>query len=488
MFDYFKNIAEKNSCQSIGVCSVHPSVTSLYEILLAQLRDISYYLVKLKEFGFLNNNIMDVVIETLSTFLINTSFNQSKYLSLIKKLQNIKEETKEKYTNYCSVHKFPYEVINCNLKIDDKTTISELINYSQNTLMNKQKNCDRKKQRLFELITLQAKLCAINIVKIKKLDKNFNDFDYDVIRFFALTNGYSIRDEKIIRRIKEFSNISAVLKEKLDSIYKEKYGNKESASILTNPQKGHSILVSGDDLDELEHVLKALEEYDPKTPINVYTNGALILAHFYPYFKNNKFLKGHLGKDNTEYEFSIFPGSILITKNFIQKIDTLYRGEIFSNKLISFEKVFDIENDNYEPLISSCLNIDGFNKNQEKKYLKITYDIKEIEKTLENIENEEVILIAGKPDDNYIGEYKNKKIITFNYPLEEDILIKSIKYLKEKNIKTTIFFSQCNLSSIDAILSLLNEEINIYLAQCSSLLINPHVIEALKEDFMVNII
>ena len=65
MFDYFKNIAEKNSCQSIGVCSVHPSVNSLYEILLAQLRDISYYLVKLKEFGFLNANIMNVVIYSL---------------------------------------------------------------------------------------------------------------------------------------------------------------------------------------------------------------------------------------------------------------------------------------------------------------------------------------------------------------------------------------------------------------------------------------
>ncbi len=488
MFDYFKNIAEKNSCQSIGVCSVHPSVNSLYEILLMQLRDISYYLVKLKEFGFLNNNIMNVVIETLSTFLINTNFNQSKYLNLIIKLHNIKEETKDKYINYCSVHKFPCEVINTDFKINEKTTISELINYSQNTIMNKQKDCDRKKQRLFELITLQAKLCAITISKIKKLDINFNEYDYEVIRFFALTNGYSIRDEKIIRRIKEFSNISAQSKEKLNLIYKEKYGNKETASILTSAQKGHSILVSGDDLDELEKVLKTLEEYDPKTPINVYTNGALILAHFYPYFKNNKFLKGHLGKDNTEYEFSVFPGSILITKNFVQKIDTLYRGEIFSNKLISFEKVFDIENNDYKPLINSCLNTEGYTKNQEKKYLKITYDIQEIQKALENIENEEVVLIAGKPDDNYIGEYKNKKIITFNWPLEEDIMIKSIKHLKNKNIKTSIFFSQCNLSSIDTILSLLNEEINIYLAQCSSFLINPHVIEALKEDFKVNII
>ena len=139
-------------------------------------------------------------------------------------------------------------------------------------------------------------------------------------------------------------------------------------------------------------------------------------------------------------------------------------------------------------MINSCLNIEGYVKNQEKKYLKVNYDYEEIEKTIQNLEDEEVILIAGKLDDNYIGEYKEKKIITFNCPLEEDILIKSIKSLKEKNIKITIFFSQCNLPILDIILSILNEKIDIYLAQCSSFLINPHVIEALKEDFNVTII
>ena len=127
-------------------------------------------------------------------------------------------------------------------------------------------------------------------------------------------------------------------------------------------------------------------------------------------------------------------------------------------------------------------------KIKKKKYLKVNYDYEEIEKTIQNLEDEEVILIAGKLDDNYIGEYEEKKIITFNCPLEEDILIKSIKSLKEKNIKITIFFSQCNLPILDIILSILNEKIDIYLAQCSSFLINPHVIEALKEDFNVTII
>jgi len=86
MFDYFKNIIEKNSCQQNGVCSVHPSINSLYEILLSEVREISFYLVKLKEFGLTNQDAMSICLETLSVFMINTSFNQEKYLALLIKL------------------------------------------------------------------------------------------------------------------------------------------------------------------------------------------------------------------------------------------------------------------------------------------------------------------------------------------------------------------------------------------------------------------
>ena len=92
MFDFFKNIIEKNSCQQSGVCSVHPSVNSLYEILLSEVREISFYLVKLKEFNLTNHNAMNICLETLSIFMINTSFNQDKYIYLLKKLYKIKKE------------------------------------------------------------------------------------------------------------------------------------------------------------------------------------------------------------------------------------------------------------------------------------------------------------------------------------------------------------------------------------------------------------
>ena len=492
MFEFFKNIADKNACQLSGVCSIHPSVNSLYELLLSEARVCAFYLVKLKEFKIFDKKVMNLLIDVLSIFLINTSFNQKKYLELFKKLNSYKNKIKENYVEYCTKNQLPCEVINANFELNEKTTINDLIEFSQNNIVNRQKNCDKKKFRLFELITIFSRLCAIDIVKIKKFEPEFCDFDYEIIRFFALTNGYSIRDEKIIRRILEFSDISLKIHEKLFEVYKNKFGKKESASVNMNVLKGHCILASGDDLDELDKLLKTLDEMKRqdliKENINVYTNGALFLAHFYPYFKNNEFLKGHYGTDNAEYDFSVFPGSILITQNFIQKIDSLYRGERFSSKLISFNKVFDIENNDYSPLINSALKLDGFLKNENKKPIEINYDFEDVNKIVDEFQDNEIVIVTGKIEGKTLSTYDNKKIINLNCPCEADILLNALKKLKAKNIKITLFFAQCNLVSLLMVLSLLNQGINIALANCSQALINPHVIEALKDDFNIEII
>ena len=252
---------------------------------------------------------------------------------------------------------------------------------------------------------------------------------------------------------------------------------------------GHCILASGDDLDELEKLLKTIDEMDIKEKINVYTHGPLFLAHFYPYFKKNKHLIGHFGADNAEYDFSVFNGAILITQNFIQKIDNLYRGEIFSNKLISFSKFADIKNNDYKPLIETALRLNGCKKSKETTSIKIDYDREKIKKFIEEADVKEIIVISGLLDNEQeIDEYEGKKIVKISCPLEGDILIESINKLKEKGIKITVFLAQCNLTNLGVLLMLLNQDIELNIASCPHSLINPHVLESLKEDFNVKII
>ena len=82
----------------------------------------------------------------------------------------------------------------------------------------------------------------------------------------------------------------------------------------------------------------------------------------------------------------------------------------------------------------------------------------------------------------------HKKIVKISCPLEGDILLESISKLKEKNIKITVFLAQCNLINLGVLLTLLNQGISLNIASCPHSLINPHVVESLKEDFKVNIV
>lgn len=490
MYKYFKSLSEVSYCSQSGVCSIHPITSALYDILLYEIRGAVFYLVKMKEFNVLDKFACEKCLEALSLFLINTSLNEKKYLKIVQNINKIKNDLKEQYVQYCNNNDLPCEVLSANIKINEKTTINQLIEYAQANLVNKSKAVDKSKQSLFELITLFSKLSASIAQKIKRIE-DYSEFDYEILRFFALTNAYSIRIEKIKRRIQEFCPIALKLKQKLFQTNNERYGKKENALISTSEYKGHSILISGDDLIELEKLLATLNKMQLKDEINVYTNGSLILAHFHPYFKNNKFLKGHWGVNDAYYDFSKFSGSILITRNFLQKIDNLYKGEIYSNKIISFSKMTDIENDNYEPLINSALLNEGFLKENKKQTLNISYDKEKIDnELLDIIDNySEAILIAGSLNSKKISDkYKDKKIVYFSTPLESDLLLNAVEKLNENNIKITVFFPHCDIESIYNVFLFLNKDIKIYISPCSNIIINPHIINALKVNFNVEVI
>ena len=487
MQNYFKEIADRSSCALSGVCSTHPSISALHDNLMLQLREISFYIVKLKELGYTNKPTMAQSIEALSLFLVNTSFNQTKYLNLIAKLYSIKMSVKQKYKNCCDEQELPCEIIKSSFEITPQTTIAQLIEYAENNAINKQKAIDKTKQKLYELVSLFSKLASVSVVKIKKYVADFDEYDFEILRFFALTNAYSIRNEKIKRRIIEFSKIALSLREKLIEVLALRYGEKQSAMISESEVKGHALLISGDDLNELEDILKEIEKNN--LDINIYTNGPMILAHFYPYFKQNEHLKGHLEDNNIQYLFSTFPGAVLITKHFLQKIDNLYKGTIYSNKTISFSKVIDIENNDYKSLLDKTLEMQGFLADKEGKVLNINYDIKKIDDIIQNFEDDKIVIVAGvMQDDELLSQYKDIKILNLNCPLETDLLFKTVKALRAKNVEITCFFPQCGLESLYSALIMLAQDIKIYVSNYSNILINPHVIEALAENFNVKVI
>jgi hydroxylamine reductase (hybrid-cluster protein) len=68
MYEYFKSLAEISCCSQSGVCSIHPVTSALYDILLYEIRGAVFYLVKMKEFGVLDDCACAKCLEALSLF------------------------------------------------------------------------------------------------------------------------------------------------------------------------------------------------------------------------------------------------------------------------------------------------------------------------------------------------------------------------------------------------------------------------------------
>ena len=486
MYEFLKNLSDKSNCQSMGICSIDPTVSAIEELLLSQIRETSFYILKLHDLGQTNREIEENLIKGLSIIMINTSFDKDDFMSFLEQLCKDKNAAKEKYISICKENHQPCELIDSHFDFCKNSQLNTIIKAGEVKLQNKYRGVNNEKQRLFELITLFAKTSAIVLQLLKKVKQDTSDFDFEIIRFFALTNTLSTRCEKLKRRILEFSKVGFEIQEQTNKFYEKRYGKRESAKILLTPKQGKAILVSGPDLFELEKVLETIGDRE----ISVYTNSLMFIAHTYPKFKNNKKLVGHLGTQNPQIDFSDFPGAILLTQNFSQKIDNLLRGTMYSNKIIAPNRVFKIKNNDYEPLIQAALNLDGFQKSENKKYFEIPHDFKNIENTLYKVKNTEVVIIVGENSNTEnIHDFNGKKIINLDCPIETDLLIFTLKKCKEFNIKTDLFFTSCSISGINTLLSVLFMELSsIYLVNCSTSIVNPHILEALENDFGVKII
>ena len=486
MYEFLKNLSDKSNCQSMGICSIDPTVSAIEELILSQIRQTCFYLLKLHDLGQTNREIEENVIKGLSIVMINTSFDKDDFINFYSKLCQDKNTAKERYINICKQNHQPCELINTDTNFNSNCSLNAMIKFGEIKLQNKYRGVNNEKQRLLELITIFAKTSSIVLQLLKKVKPDTSNFDFEVIRFFSLTNTLSTRCEKLKRRILEFSKIGFEIQEQTNEFYEKRYGKRESAKILTEPEQGKAILVSGPDMYELEKLLETIGNRQ----INVYTNSLMFIAHTYPKFKKYKNLKGHLGSQNPQIDFSNFPGAILLTQNFSQKIDNLLRGTMYSNKIIAPNRVFKIKNNDYEPLVQSALSLEGFKESTNKKYFQISHNFKKIENTLNELKNLDVVIIIGEHSKTQdIQDFNGKKVINLDCPIETDLLIFTLKKCKEFNIKTDLFFTSCSISGINTLLSILFMQLeNIFLVDCSSSIINPHILESLEKDFNVKVL
>ncbi len=489
--NFFNEFSDKSSCQNSGMCSIDPSSYALEELLLNEIKQIAFYVVKLEEFGALNNtpnikNIINSAIKAMTVIIVNTAIRLEDYKELLYTLEKNKTEIKEAYLDCCKTKKIKYELVENAQKLPQNPTLTNLLKAGEAIVIEKRKEYEPKKLNLIELIIIFAKTSAINIEKLHHL--NYSDFklNYEILKFLNLTNIPALKREKLKKKICDFSCTSLEIWKKLIEKTESTYGTRQNAEINLKIKEGKSILVSGSDLDELEKLLEATKDKD----INIYTNSTLFMAFAYPHFSKYKNLIGHFGGENPQTDFTNFKGPIFATQNFLQKVDYFRRGIIYTTKIIAPERMVRIDNYDFTPLIEDAIKSDGFTADDTKKGEKIIleYNKNKIDEIIKNTKDKDLCVIIGSyKKDEILKRFSDCTSILLDSPVEIQLLSYILENANTENLN--LVFTHCGPNTTNMLLSTLYKNPKkIYFAKCPNSLINPHITSALKEEFDVDTI
>ncbi len=123
----------------------------------------------------------------------------------------------------------------------------------------------------------------------------------------------------------------------LDEANTSAYGHPEITEVNTGVGKKPGILISGHDLKDMEELLKQTEG----TGVDVYTNGEMLPANYYPAFKKFDHFVGNYGGSwwHQGSDFDTFNGPILMTTNCIIPVKDAYKDRIFTTGLAGYPGV-----------------------------------------------------------------------------------------------------------------------------------------------------
>ncbi len=502
-----------NDCTSHGACSVSPNVSSMQEFMFIIIRQTAYFLIKLRDLGKIKPEIVHDLVEVIASVEAIKDYTEAQILDIFSKQYVNLVNARKEYLKVCKEFNCKCDDIKNLVKLSPMTNLSGILKRGDREFLLKYKKFTLTKNYYAEILSGVMKSVCLNLIEIYKFNSEYTAASDEVLNALNIFNRSHVLTEKIKNCTDKLAQCNIELLKLLNDLQKNNYGiaEKNVVSYSTRPNK--AIMVSGSGLKDLEVLLKELENED----IDVYTNGNLLIAHTFPYFKNNKKLIGHFGNGvlSTILDFATFPGAILLTQNESQNIEYLYRGRLFSTDKIPPKGVASIANNDFTQLINSAKQAKGFAKGRQREAGVVGFNPEEISEKLDDMlsTNPEKIYIIGFSNlslkqKEYFSEFfslmpKNSYAISFsynpdmknvlhmnigrNYPLLYSVLHILFEKIPANSDKLAFFLTKCDISTLSYIISLKNNGAKkVFLSDCPSLVINPAVLRAFNKLYDIH--
>lgn len=508
-------VEECDECITRGICSVSPGLSSLHTVILIYLKELSFYLLKLKELGGTNTEIKKTVMAAFAGILANAEYNQTQFHKIIAQLNEDIEQTKIIYNNYCTSHQIKPQILKTYFKHNKNLNIADATKKGEKYSQKKNERLTDIQRNFFDIMIFLIKSMCLKILELERLGKENDENYYAILSFLNNMNMDTFSTEKLKEEINKF--VKSYYNTIIEVFYAQNkaFGETMQNEVSFSTKPGKAILVSGSDYKKLESVLKATEN----TEISVYTHGSeMLFAHTRSELKNHPNLKGHFGHgvDISLIDFAEFPGPILMTKLTLHSSMALYRGRLFTLDPIAPQGIIKIEGNNYKPLIDSALKAPGFVHGREKPSMLVGYDEKDIIKKADEIMEKinkglikHLYIIGTYNLPNCCPKYfetflkilpkncyafslsckeKGENIFHLDSLFDHSLLYKLLKRIDEikpiKDINISLFVTKCDKHTIANLIHLKQIGIkNVYMCKCPSSLINPTIIKTMQEVY-----
>ena len=370
MFCYqCEQTAGGKGCTKLGVCGKTPEIANLQDLLIYQLKGISFYARHILDSGLnVDKSVVSFIENCLFTTLTNVNFNVDDHVHLLKQSQDIKNNLKNivgttDYITPSAAYELP-------------ETKADMLRDAPMAGIMYDKTLDPDIRSLRQTILYGLKGISAYGHQARELSYYSDNVDnFYIIALEAITDN-TLTVEELIRLTLKTGDMAIEIMKKLDEANTSIYGNPSPHPVNVHIKKGPFIIVSGHDLKDLEILLKQTEGLG----INIYTHGEMLPSHGYEGLKKYKHLAGNFGGawQDQQKQFDNLPGCILMTTNCLMRPRDTYKDRIYSTNVVGWDGIKYIEKKpdgekDFSEIIKQSLELGGFTEEQEVKEILVGF-------------------------------------------------------------------------------------------------------------------
>ena len=370
MFCYqCEQTAGGKGCTKLGVCGKTPEIANLQDLLIYQLKGISFYARHILDSGLnVDKSVVSFIENCLFTTLTNVNFNVDDHVHLLKQSQDIKNNLKNivgttDYITPSAAYELP-------------ETKADMLRDAPMAGIMYDKTLDPDIRSLRQTILYGLKGISAYGHQARELSYYSDNVDnFYIIALEAITDN-TLTVEELIRLTLKTGDMAIEIMKKLDEANTSIYGNPSPHPVNVHIKKGPFIIVSGHDLKDLEMLLKQTEGLG----INIYTHGEMLPSHGYEGLKKYKHLAGNFGGawQDQQKQFDNLPGCILMTTNCLMRPRDTYKDRIYSTNVVGWDGIKYIEKKpdgekDFSEIIKQSLELGGCTEEQEVKEILVGF-------------------------------------------------------------------------------------------------------------------